>query len=123
MQNCVRICKVPEVEAEDVEHPSEVQKRRRMKVQSEVNLEDLLVEFSTEKYCQKRARKTNFKDKINHNFSTPNNSFYFYTSFLLAKEIRKRLQSEKLNLNLYLFYWKNRPVIVVQEERLIRSRG
>ena len=64
MQNCVRICKVPEVEAEDVEHPSEVQKRRRMKVQSEVNLEDLLVEFSSEKYRQKRPRKTNFKDKI-----------------------------------------------------------
>ena len=120
MQNCVRICKVPEVEAEDVEHPSEVQKRRRMKVQSEVNLEDLLVEFSSEKYRQKRARKTNFKDKKNHNFSTPNNSFCIYTSFLLAKEIRKRLQSEKLNLNLYLFYWKNRPVIVIQEDR---SRG
>ena len=64
MQNSVRIPKVPEVEAEDVEHPSEVQKRRRMKVQSEVNLEDLLVEFSTEKYRWKRPRKTNFKDKI-----------------------------------------------------------
>ena len=49
MQNCVRIPKVPEVEAEVLEHPSEVQKRRRMKVQSEENLVGLLVEFSTEK--------------------------------------------------------------------------
>ena len=48
-QNSIRIPKAPEVEAEDVEQPSEVQKRRRMKVQSEVNLEDLLVEFSSEK--------------------------------------------------------------------------
>ena len=49
MQNCVRIPKVPEVEAEDLAQPSEYSKWRRMKVQSEVNLEDLLVEFSTEK--------------------------------------------------------------------------
>ena len=49
MQSCVRIPKVLEVEAKDVEHPSEYSKWRRMKVQSKVNLEDLLVEFSTKK--------------------------------------------------------------------------
>ena len=67
-----------------------------MKVQSEVNLEDLLVEFGSEKYRQKRARKTNCKDKINHNFSTPNNSFCIYTVLLAFQGDKEEVCSTKV---------------------------
>ena len=53
-----------------------------MKVQSEENLVDLLVEFSTEKLRQEKAGKTNFTDKIITIFHPKNNSFYIYTVLL-----------------------------------------
>ena len=53
-----------------------------MKIQSEKDLVDLLVESSTVLQRLKRARRINFTTKINHNFSTQNNSFCIYTVLL-----------------------------------------
>ena len=53
-----------------------------MKVQSEENLVDFLVEFSTEKQRQEKAGKTNFTDKIITILQPKNNSFCIYTVLL-----------------------------------------